>query len=176
MYAAVIRQKLWADEFRQPVIEGAFTSVRTTYPHAFLIAKHLPHHLAGVIPEPLVCIYEMPSEQFSWSKFQPLTVVLHLTSLIQLFEEQGVPRQILDPYYQHQLNNRGLDLGNLIWDRSTAGGWREAAKFAWLIRRYPLGLLKVFMVACAHPDSPKFLCWPLQKFLKWRTSRQRSAQ
>lgn len=173
MYASVLRQQLWADEFKQPILDGAFTSVRTTYPHAFLIASKMPGKLAGVLPEPLVYIYEMPSEQFSWKAFHALTVVLHATSLIELFEQRGVPRSVLEPYYQLQLNSRGSDLGNLIWDQSTAGGWREAARFAWKLRRYPLGLLKVFVVACGHPKAPKLLSWPIQQLLKWRSSRKR---
>jgi hypothetical protein len=173
MYASVLRQKLWADEFKQPIRDGAFTSVRTTYPNAYLIATNMPGKLAGILPEPLVYIYEMPAEQFSWSQFHALTVVLHYTSLIQLYEQRGIPRTVLVPYYTYQLSNRGSDLGNLIWDRSTAGCWREAAKFAWMMRRFPLGLLKVFVVACGHPMAPKLLSWPIRQLLKWRTNRRR---
>lgn len=168
MYASVLRRQWWLEEFPKPLSGTGFTSVRNSYPVAYLIAKHLTDKPAAAVRAPLVCIYAMPAEQFSWAAFHPLTVVLRATELLKLFESQGVPREVLEPYYLYQLNNRGSDLGNLIWDRRSKGGWWAAAKFAWLLRRYPLRLLKVFIVACAHPRSPAPLRLPVQ----WRLQRK----
>lgn len=166
MYACVLRRRWWTEEFPEPISGAAFISVRTSYPVAYLIAKYLTDKPAAALRAPLVCIYAMPAEQFSWAAFHPLTVVLRATELLKLFESQGVPRSVLEPYYMYQLNNRGSDLGNLIWDRRSKGGWRAAARFAWLLRRYPLRLLKVFIVACGHPHSPALLRLPVQWRLK----------
>ncbi len=171
MYASILRRRWWVEEFPQPLSGESFTSVRTTYPHATLIARHMPGKLAGALRDPLVCIYAMPAEKFSWAHYHALTVVLHATVLLKLFEEHGVPRAVLEPYYRYQLNHRGSDLGNLIWDGRGAGGWREAVRFAWLLRRYPLGLLKVFIVACGHPGAPAPLRWPVEWWLRRRTRR-----
>jgi hypothetical protein len=45
-----------------------------------------------------------------------------------------------------------------------------------MMRGFPLGLLKVFVVACGHPKAPKLLNWPIQRLLKWRTTRQREVE
>ena len=167
MYASVLRRRWWVEEFPEPLSGAAFTSVRNSYPVAYLIAKYLTDKPAAALRSPLVCIYAMPADQFSWAAFHPLTVVLRATELLKLFETQGISRRVLEPYYMYQLDNRGSDLGNLVWDRRSQGGWWEAAKFAWLLRRYPLRLLKVFIVACGHPHSPALLRLPVQ----WRLQR-----
>lgn len=167
MYASILRRRWWKEEFPEPLSGASFTSVRTSYPVAYLIAKYLTDRPAAALRDPLVCLYAMHVEEFSWAAFHPLTVVLRATELLKLYESQGVPRRVLEPYYLYQLNNRGSDLGNLIWDRRSQGGWRAAAKFAWLLRRYPLRLLKVFIVACGHPHSPALLRVPVQ----WRLQR-----
>lgn len=176
MYAAIVSRRLWVAEFPRPIEGEAFTGVRNTYPHALLIAQHLPGKRAGVIAAPLVCNYEMPAEQFSWSKFHALTVVLHATALLKLFESNGVPREVLRPYYLYQLNNRGGDLGDLCWNRQTAGGWPEALRFAWMMRRYPLRLLKLFVIGCADRHAPMLLRYPLQWLLERRVRRAQLAK
>lgn len=165
MYASITRRQWWEEDFPQPLSGPSFTSVRNSYPHALLIARHMPGKLAGALREPLVCIYSMPAERFSWAKYHALTVVLHATSLLKLFEANGVPRKVLEPYYLYQLNHRGSDLGNLIWDPNSAGGTWAAWQFAWLLRHYPLRLLKLFLVSCAHPNAPVLLRWPVQRWL-----------
>lgn len=168
MYASILRRRWWKEEFPEPLSGASFTSVRTSYPVAYLIAKYLTDKPAAALRDPLVCLYAMHVEEFSWAAFHPLTVVLRATELLKLFESQGVPRRVLEPYYMYQLNNRGSDLGNLMWDRRSKGGWWAATKFAWLLRRYPLRLLKVFIVACGHPHSPALLRLPVQ----WRLQRK----
>ncbi len=176
MYASIIRQRLWAAEYPQPIAGETFTSVRTTYPHALLIARHLPGKQAGVLRDPVVCNFEMPTTQFSWAKFHALTVVVHATRLLKLFESHGVPSDILQPYYLYQLENRGSDLGDLCWNRQTAGGWSEAMQFAWMLRRYPLRLAKLFVIGCANPHAPYLLRTPVQWLLakRLRSHRRRS--
>lgn len=171
MYASVTRRRWWTEEFPQPLGQVSFTAVRDTYPHAFLIARHMPGKMAGALRDPLVCIYAMDATQFSWSKFHPLTVVLHATKLLKLFETNGIPYRILEPYYLYQLNHRGSDLGNLLWDRDTAGGWRAALSFAWLLRRYPLRLFKIFAISCCNSAAPMPLHWPMQRCLDYCIQR-----
>lgn len=171
MYASIVRQRLWATEFPSPFEGQPFASVRSTYPHAWLIARHLPGKLAGVLRNPVVCNYEMPSEQFSWSKFHALTVVLHATALLKMFETHGVPFAVLQPYYLYQLNNRGSDLGRLCWNAESEGGWKEALRFAWMLRHYPVKVLKLFIIGCANSQAPAMLRVPVQRILKSRLKR-----
>lgn len=170
MYSSIMRRRCWTVEFPEPLSGEPFTSARNSYPNAWLIAQHMPGKQAAALRDPLVCIYAMQAEQFSWAAYHPRAVVLHLTELLKRFESNGVPRRVLEPYYLYQLNHRGTDLGNLCWDRRSLGGWREACQFAWLLRAHPLRLLKVFIVSCGNAHAPAILRWPVQWWLGHRTA------
>ncbi|MCG8648311.1 MAG: glycosyltransferase [Pirellulales bacterium] len=153
-YSLILRKSLWQQEFPEPFLDPPFRSVRDTYPHAYIIAKNVVGKLAGLIESPAVVIYEMPSEDFSWAAHRAINAVLHATSLLKLYQRAGVPHQVLAPYYHYQLEHRGIDLGELLWNNQCAGGFREAFQFAWMMKRYPWKLTKAFTVAMLHEDTP----------------------
>ncbi|MEO8270059.1 MAG: glycosyltransferase family 2 protein [Aureliella sp.] len=173
MYSSIMRRTYWTAGFPEPLSGEPFTSARNSYPNAWLIAQNMPGKQAAALRDPLVCIYAMQAEQFSWASYHPRTVVLHLTELLKLFEANGVPHRVLEPYYLYQLNHRGTDLGNLCWDRRSLGGWREACRFAWLLRRHPLRLLKVFVVSCSNAHAPAMLRRPVQWWMRRRVAQSR---
>ncbi len=86
----------------------------------------------------------MPSDQFSWAKHHAKTVLIRYTELLKRFERGGIPRYVLEPYYRYQLLHRSGELGDLIFNRETAGNLRDGLRFAWLYRRYPLLLFRSF--------------------------------
>ena len=165
------RRSLWTQHYRVASTAEPFSSVESTYPHAAIIAEHLPGKLAGLIAEPAIVIYEMPSEQFSWAKYNAKTILVCFTELLKRYERGGVPRAVLEPYYRYQLLHRSEVLGDLMFNRSTAGGIRDGLKFAWMYRRYPVLLMRSLLIACAHPQAPKLLSVPLRAWLKRRSQR-----
>ncbi|TWT52519.1 Abequosyltransferase RfbV [Rubripirellula amarantea] len=170
MYSLVLRQSLWAKEFPEPYLGPTFVDVKSTYPHAYIIAKTLPGREAGLIPSPSVMIHELKGAQYSWAKYIAVTGVLHFTSLLKMYEASGVPSKTLDPYYRYQLTDRGIDLGYLLWDPESAGGWREALLFASQMRGYPWLLFKAFCVAMTNASAPKLLSAPF-RFVLWLKQR-----
>ena len=122
----------------------------------------MPGRLAGSIADVAVMIYEMPTNEFSWAKYQALNSLIHATKLLDLYRANGVPSQVLKPYYLYQLKNRGGDLGELLWNRNVVGGFFRAIQFAFLLRRYPLHLVRSFLVAMNHPNAP----WILAAFTR----------
>ena len=171
MYSLAMRRSLWTQHYRVASTAEPFSSVESTYPHAAIIAEHLPGKLAGLIAEPAIVIYEMPSEQFSWAKYHAKTILVCFTELLERYERGGVPRAVLEPYYRYQLLHRSEVLGDLMFNRSTAGGIRDGLKFAWMYRRYPVLLMRSLLIACAHPQAPKLLSVPLRAWLKRRSQR-----
>lgn len=169
MYSFALRHTLWKQHYPVASTVEPFSSVESTYPHAAIIAEHLPGKRAGLIAEPAIVIYEMPSQQFSWAKFHSKTILLCFTELLQRYERAGVPRKILEPYYRYQLLHRSEELGDLMFNRNTAGGIRDGLKFAWMYRRYPVLLLRSLLIACAHPQAPKLLSIPLRAWLNRRS-------
>ncbi len=171
MYSLALRQRLWKLHYPLASTAEPFSSVESTYPHAAIIAEHLPGKSAGLIAEPAVVIYEMPSEQFSWAKHHAKTVLIYFTELLQRYERAGVPRRVLEPYFRYQLLHRSGELGDLMFNRSTAGGFRDGLKFAWMYRRFPVLLMRSLLIACSHPKAPKVLSIPLQAWLNRRNER-----
>ena len=156
-YSVVLRRRLWLKYFPQACRDEPFTSVRTTYPHAFVIANTMPGRPAGVIATPVVMVYEMPGNEFSWARYRALNSLIHLTSLLKMYQANGVPSQVLKPYFIYQLDNRGSELGDLLWNRRSVGGLNRALELACMLRRYPIRLLRMFLVALNHPDAPRWL-------------------
>ena len=162
MYSVILRRALWLKYFPTACHDEPFTSVRTTYPHAYVIANEMPGKLSGSIADVSVMIYEIPGNEFSWAKFQALSSLIHATKLLDLYRAKGVPMRVLKPYYLYQLNNRGSELGELLWNRNVVGGFFRAIQFAFLLRRYPLHLVRSFLVAMNHPNAP----WILAAFTR----------
>lgn len=171
MYSLAMRRRLWTQHYPVASTTEPFSSVESAYPHAAIIAQHLPGGLAGLIAEPAVVIYEMPSEQFSWAKHHAKTILVYFTELLQRYERSGVPHAVLEPYYRYQLLHRSEELGDLMFNRNTAGGIRDGLKFAWMYRRYPVLLMRSLLIACAHPQAPKLLSVPLRAWLRRRSGR-----
>ncbi len=163
MYSLAMRRTLWRDEYSSASLTEPFTSVESTYPHAAIVAKHLPGKLSGLIAEPAVVIYELPGEQFSWAKHRALSVLVYCTQLLQMYEAHGVPHKTMAPYYVYQLEHRSHELGDLIFNRQSAGGYGAALKFAWMLRRYPLRVLRAFLLALTHPQAPWIIAVPLRR-------------
>lgn len=170
MYSLVLRHSLWKKHYPEASTVEPFSSVESTYPHAAIIAEHLPGKRAGLVAEPAILIYEMPSEQFSWAKHHSKTVLIRFTELLDRYVRAGVPRKVLEPYYRYQLLHRSEELGDLVFNRQTSGGYRDGFKFAWMYRRYPALLMRSLLIACAHPNAPKLLSVPLRAWLKRRNS------
>ena len=171
MYSLALRHSLWQQHYPVASTVEPFSSVESTYPHAAIIAEHLPGKRAGLIAEPAIVIYEMPSEQFSWAKHHAKTILIWFTELLQRYEGAGVPRRVLEPYYRYQLLHRSEELGDLMFNRNTSGGFSDGLKFAWMYRRYPVLLIRSLLIACAHPNAPKLLSVPLRAWLKRRSAR-----
>lgn len=167
MYSVVLRRSLWMQEFPKPYMEPAFQDVRSTYPHSYIIATRVPNEPCLLIADPMVMIYEMPSDQFSWAKYHAKTAILHATSLLKLYEKSGVPYGRLKPYYEHQLTDRALQLGDLMWNPDSAGGLSDAARFvAMMSRRHPILMAKAFAIAMMNPHAPKLLSAPFHLAFK----------
>ena len=158
-YSVVIRRQLWTRYFPSSCREEPFKSVRTTYPSGFIIANEMPGKCAAVISTPVVVIYEMPGEEYSWARYRALNSLIHATELLNLYRAKGVPYPILKPYYIYQSSNRGSELGDLLWNPESVGGRRAALKFIWLLRAYPFRLLRTVLIAYGHPQAPLMLAW-----------------
>ncbi len=171
MYSLALRRSLWVEHHPVASTAEPFSSVESTYPHAAIIAAHLPGKFAGLVAEPTVVIYEMPSEQFSWAKHHAKTVLIYFTELLQRYERGGVRRAVLEPYYCYQLLHRSGELGDLMFNRSTSGGYRDGVWFAWMYRRYPSLLMRSLLIACAHPEAPKLVSVPIRAWLDRRSRR-----
>jgi glycosyltransferase involved in cell wall biosynthesis len=156
-YSVIIKQSDWKSQFPETCMVPAFSDVQTTYPSGYVVAKTMVGRSAFLIAEPSVVIYEMPGEEFSWAKFRGLTSTLRATELLSLFQQNGVPYDVLRPYFRYQLEHRSQELADLLWNPESAGGKREAFQFAWNLRRYPLSLLKLFVIAMNHPRAPRLL-------------------
>ncbi len=172
MYSLALRRSLWLAEYPTASTAEPFSSVESTYPHAAIIAKRSPGKNAGVIAEPAVVIYELPSEQFSWAKHRALSVLVYCTQLLKMYEAHGVSHAVIAPYYIYQLEHRGSELGDLMFNRKSAGGYQAAFQFAWLLRRYPLLLLRAFLLAFLHPQAPRVIAAPLRTLLRLRRGRE----
>ena len=156
-YSVVLRRRLWLKYFPAACHDDPFTSVRTTYPTAYIIANSMPGRLSGLISSPSVMIYEMPGSEYSWARYRALNCLIYATLLFRMYEANGVPYQVLRPYYLYQMTNRGSELGDLLWNPDSIGGFRRVLQFVWLFKGYPVRLLRMFVVAMSHPDAPWFL-------------------
>ena len=156
-YSVVIRRSVWIKYFPSACRDEPFTSVRTTYPHAYVIANAIPGRPVASIPDPAVMIYEMPGNEYSWARYRALNSLIHVTTLLDMYKAHGVPYKILKPYYLYQLTNRGSELGDLLWNRQSAGGVRAAFRFAWMFKQYPVQLLRAVLVAFNHDEAPRIL-------------------
>ncbi|QDS95972.1 putative glycosyl transferase [Roseimaritima multifibrata] len=165
-YSVIIPRQWWCDEFPTPFLDAPFTEVRNTYPHAHLIAKRMGNQLGELIAEPSVLIFEMPANEFSWSKYRGIVSTLHSVSLLKEFSKNGVPQETLAPYFLNLLQHRSAFLGDLLWDPDCAGGWREAIRYGWDLKRHPYELLRSFAIAGLHPKSPRWLRWLAESRLK----------
>jgi glycosyltransferase involved in cell wall biosynthesis len=168
MYSLAMRRQLWRNRYPKASVETPFTSVDSTYPHAAIIAEQLPGKLAGLISQPAVMIYEMPSSQFSWARHHSRCVMLYCTELLWRYVRTGVPYRVMEPYFIYQLLHRSSELGDLAFNRQTAGGLRDALKVTWMLRRYPKLLLRAWAIALLHPQAPKILSAPIRAWQKWR--------
>ncbi len=166
MYSLAMRRKLWMNRYPKASTEEPFTCVESTYPHAAIIADHMPNRQAGLINEPAIMIYEMPSSQFSWSKYHAKCVLLYCTQLLHRYYLRGVPWNVLRPYFIYQLQHRSMELGDLAFNRQTAGGIVDAIKVSWMLRFFPLLLLRSWVIALTHPAAPRALSIPLQAVLR----------
>lgn len=169
-YSTVLRRRLWLQFYPAACRDEPFTSVRTTYLHAYVIANTMPGRPAGILATPIVMVYEMPGSEFSWARFRALNSLVHLTSLLKMYQANGVPSQVLKPYFIYQLDHRGNELGDLLWNRRSVGGFWRAMEFAWMLRRYPLRLLRMFLVAMNHPDAPRWIA-VVPRLLLWLKHR-----
>ncbi len=169
MYSIALRRRLWVERYPTASTDKPFSTVESTYPHAVIIAEHLPGKRVGLVAEPAVLIYEMPSAQFSWARHHAKTVLIYFTELLQRYERGGVPRAVLEPYYRYQLLHRSGELGDLIFNRETAGGLRDGLRFVWMYGRYPVLLLRSLLIACSHPKAPKVVGVPLRAWLNRRS-------
>lgn len=165
-YSVVLRRSLWRQMFPEACFDQPFSSVRTTYPSAWVIAKSMPGKPAIAIATPSVVIYELPGDEYSWARFRALSSLVYATQLLLEYQQAGVPLQILRPYFIYQLEHRSAELGDLLWNRESAGGWRAAVQFAWMMRSHPLRLLKMLILACNHSLAPRSLRWPVQASLR----------
>ena len=156
-YSVVLRRQLWTRFFPCACRDEPFTSLRTTYPLAFVIANTMPGRPAAAISTPAVMIYEMPGSEFSWARYRALNSLIHATALLNLYRANGVPYKVLKPYYLYQLSNRGHEFGDLLWNRDSVGGKRAAFRFAWMFKLYPLRLLRALVIAFDHPQAPRLL-------------------
>ena len=161
-YSVVLRRQTWRDEFPAPYLDPPFTCVRDTYPHAYLIATRLTGCEAVLIGPPAVMVFEVPEEQFSWSRYRAINALAHATSLLKLYERHGVAKRILEPYHRYQLRHRVLLLGDLMWNRDCAGSWPETLRFLWMEKRHPWLLSKAVYFAMLHQDAPRWLRRPFQ--------------
>lgn len=156
-YSVVLRRCLWLKFFPSACFDEPFTSVRTTYPTGYITANIMPGQPAAAISTPSIMIYEMPGSEYSWARYRALNSLIHLTLLLRIFEANGISRRTLRPYYLYQLSNRGSELGDLLWNRNSVGGFLSVIQFVWLFRWYPFRLLRMFIIAGNHPDAPKLL-------------------
>ncbi len=156
-YSVIIRRNLWTQVFPSACHEEPFTSVRTTYPSAYVIAKTMPGRPAAALASPAVMIYEVPGNEYSWARYRAINSLIHFTLLLAIFEQNGVSPKILKPYYVYQLSNRGSELGDLLWNRNSIGGLGSVLRFAWLFRRYPFRLLRMSIVSGNHPNAPRWI-------------------
>ena len=171
MYSVVLRQSLWHEKFPELFQGEAFVDVRSTYPHAFVIATSVPGSNVGLISTPIVMIYEFASEDFSWASHHSLVAVIHCTALLKLYQKHGVDRKKLAPYFRYQLTNRAVDLGHLIWNPKSRGGWRQSLRFIAMMWTYPWLLFKAFCIASANEHAPKWLSAVFQAILRHRSAK-----
>ena len=171
-YSVVLKRASWKQVFPVPCLEPPFSSLKTTYPSGYVIAETCRSCSVTILGEPSIVIYEMPGNEFSWARFRGVTSTRYATELLCKFEQNGVSSERLLPYKRFQLEHRNEELGELLWDKKTAGGWKDALKFAWMLRRFPVGLVKCFTLSLLHTDAPKWLSWIPRVLLKAkRTSR-----
>lgn len=168
MYSIVLRRDLWRKRYPVASTETPFSSVDSTYPHAAIIAQHMAGRQAGLIPQPAVLIYEMPSAQFSWARHHAKTVLLYCTQLLWRYARGGVPYKVLEPYFKYQLLHRSLELGDLAFNRQSSGGLADALRVTWMLRRYPRLLLRAWAIAVLHPQAPKLLGAPIRLWQQWK--------
>lgn len=161
-YSFLLTRDLWRKHFPIPLLDEPFTSVRTTYPHASVIASEMVGQNTGYIAPPSVIVYEQPPENFSWARYHALNTLVHATQLLNLFGKHGVSRKRLEPYFRHQIMSQGNALGDLVWNKKTAGGMRDGLRYLWLTRGYPWAQFKACCNAMTHEAAPAWLSLPFR--------------
>ena len=165
-YSVVLKRSSWKQVFTISCRETPFSSLKTTYPSGFVIAETCQSCQVSILGEPSVLIYEMPGSEFSWARYRGVTSTRYATELLCKFERGGVSFAKLLPYKHFQLEHRNEELGELLWDKATAGGWKDAVAFAWMLKRFPVRLTKCFVLSLLHDKAPKWLSWIPRVFLK----------
>ena len=158
-YSVVLKRSSWKQVFPMACSEPPFSSLKTTYPSGFVIAETCEDCQISILGEPSVVIYEMPGSEFSWARYRGVTSTRYATELLSNFEKNGVSSRKLLPYKRFQLEHRNEELGELLWDKNTAGGWKDAFAFAWMLKRFPIRLTKCFVLSLLHVNAPKWLSW-----------------
>jgi hypothetical protein len=165
-YSVVLKRSSWKHVFPMSCSETPFSSLKTTYPSGFVIADTCQSCRVSILGEPSVVIYEMPGSEFSWARYRGVTSTRYATELLCKFEQNGVLASKLLPYKRFQLEHRNEELGELLWDKTTAGGWKDALAFAWMLKGFPVRLAKCFVLSLLHESAPKWLSWIPRVLLK----------
>lgn len=158
-YSVVLQRSSWKQVFPVSCSEPPFSSLKTTYPSGFVIAETCKDCQVTILGDPSVVIYEMPGSEFSWARYRGITSTRYATELLNKFEESGVSAAKLRTYRLFQLEHRNEELGELLWDKTTAGGWKDAMAFGWMLKRFPIRLAKCFVLSLLHEKAPRWLSW-----------------
>jgi len=156
-YSVVLSRQMWLQEFPSTCEDPPFSTVRTTYPHAFTIARHMKHQRAAILNVPAVIVYEMPGDEFSWARYRAINGLVRATQLLNLYAAAGVPQHKLRPYFRYQLNHRSAELGDLMWNQESVGGISDVLTYFFLMKRHPILLARSLLAACDHRDAPTII-------------------
>ena len=166
VYSVVMLREYWTAFYPETCFDEPFQSVETTYPHAAIIADRCVDKHVGLVTDPSIMIFEMDSTEFSWAKYASRNVIVFATELLIRFQRQGVSRRVMDPYFRYQLNHRADAIGDLWWNRDTAGGFADVVKFAYRMKRFPIALAKALWIAGMHDQAPGLIAHPLRGFYR----------
>ena len=96
LMGSIFRRKLWLQYDLQPIGED-LTTLETTYPHCVILANTLFGRKAIYTKMTLVLALDGAREW--WYKWGYILIV-HIKSLLDLYQEKGIDKQILNSCYQ----------------------------------------------------------------------------
>ena len=108
---SVFRRTPWCEHSKKLIIDKAFSSLESTYPHVIAMAHCMMGKKAYYIGTPQVIVVDGARE---WFDFVPMIILVRLNEVIDLYEQVGVPKEQIERCRKHLISESGSSIIKML--------------------------------------------------------------